>query len=212
MARLVFTNLLLSISATGRAETARRVAWIIQQAIEYAVGRGFIKAHEAHKLPQVLPGHAVTHFASIKKDELLGALLLAIDKIDSPVPRAALLVTAYCFPRVGELLASTWSEIDFKGHPIYTNGDAQRLALSIISAPTLNAAIGSAAPIAYPTWTCKDGHVVQLDEAYATDLCLTIQTYVTATYNKAAGLLTQVEAAQTAEELAAVVWSENVEA
>lgn len=53
---------------------------------------------------------------------------------------------------------------------------------------------------------------VQLDEAYATDLCLTIQTYVTATYNKAAGLLTQVEAAQTAEELAAVVWSENVEA
>lgn len=115
LARLVFTNLLLSISATGRVETARRVAWIIQQVMEYAVGRGFIKAHEAHKLTQVLPGHAVTHFASIKKDELLGALLLAIDKINSPVPRAALLVTAYCFPRVGELLASTWSEIDFNG-------------------------------------------------------------------------------------------------
>lgn len=102
---------------------------------------------------------------------------------------------------------TTW-----QGHPIYTDGDAQRLALSIISAPALATAIGSTQPVTYPKWTCKDGHVVQLDEAYATDLCLTIQCYVTATYNKAAGLLPQVEAAQTAEELAAVVWSENVEA
>ena len=61
----------------------------------------------------------------------------------------------------------------------------------------------------YPTWTCKDGHVVQLDEAYATDLCLTIQTYVTAMYNTAAELLTQVSTAQSAEDVAAIVWTEG---
>lgn len=112
MERLVFTNLLLSISATGKVETARRVAWIIQQVMEFAVGRGFMKAHEAHKLTKVLPKHAAVHFANTKKEELLGALLRAIEGLTSPVPRAALLVTAYCFPRVSELLAATWSEID----------------------------------------------------------------------------------------------------
>ncbi|MCI7403738.1 MAG: DUF4376 domain-containing protein [Pyramidobacter sp.] len=100
---------------------------------------------------------------------------------------------------------TTW-----QGHPIWTDGDAQRLALSVMAAPTLAAAVGSAAPVPYPTWTCKDGHVVQLDEAYATDLCLTIQTYVTAMYNTAADLLTQVGAAQSAEDVAAVVWPENL--
>lgn len=100
---------------------------------------------------------------------------------------------------------TTW-----QGHPIWTDGDAQRLALSVMAAPTLAAAVGSAAPVPYPTWTCKDGHVVQLDEAYATDLCLTIQTYVTAMYNTAADLLTQVGAAQSAEDVAAVVWPETL--
>lgn len=87
-------------------------AWIIQQVVEYAVGRGVMKAHEAHKLTKVLPKHAAVHFANTKKEELLSALLRAIEELTSPVPRAALLVTAYCFPRVGELLAATWSEID----------------------------------------------------------------------------------------------------
>lgn len=99
---------------------------------------------------------------------------------------------------------TTW-----QGHPIWTDGDAQRLALSVMAAPTLAAAVGSTAPISYPTWTCKDGFVIQLDEAYATDLCLTIQTYVTAMYNTAAELLTQVSAAQSAEDLAAIVWPEG---
>lgn len=99
---------------------------------------------------------------------------------------------------------TTW-----QGHPIWTDGDAQRLALSVMAAPTLAAAVGSAAPVSYPTWTCKDGFVIQLDEAYATDLCLTIQTYVTAMYNTAAELLTQVDAAQSAEDVAAIVWMEG---
>lgn len=99
---------------------------------------------------------------------------------------------------------TTW-----QGHPIWTDGDAQRLALSVMAAPTLAAAVGSPETVSYPTWTCKDGHVVQLDEAYATDLCLTIQTYVTAMYNTAAELLTQVGAAQSAEDVAAIVWTEG---
>lgn len=99
---------------------------------------------------------------------------------------------------------TTW-----QGHPIWTDGDAQRLALSVMAAPTLAAAVGSPETVPYPTWTCKDGFVIPLDEAYATDLCLTIQTYVTAMYNTAAELLTQVAAAQSAEDVAAIVWPEG---
>lgn len=51
----------------------------------------------------------------------------------------------------------------------------------------------------------KDGFVIHLDEAYASDLCLTIQPYVTAMYNAAAELLTQVAVAQSAGDVAAVV-------
>lgn len=98
----------------------------------------------------------------------------------------------------------------WQGHPIYTDGDAQRLALSVMSTPTLAAAVGSPETVPYPTWTCKDGFVIQLDEAYATDLCLTIQTYVTAMYNTAAELLTQVKAAQTADDLTAITWPEEL--
>lgn len=100
---------------------------------------------------------------------------------------------------------TTW-----QGHPIYTDADAQRLALSVMAAPTLAAAVGSPETVPYPTWTCKDGFVIQLDEAYATDLCLTIQTYVTAMYNTAAELLTQVGAAQSADDLAAIAWPEEL--
>lgn len=114
-----------------------------------------------------------------------------------------------------ELLAARDAAIrdgtTWQGHPIWTDGDAQRLALSVMAAPTLAAAVGSPETVPYPTWTCKDGHVVQLDEAYATDLCLTIQTYVTAMYNVAAGLLTQVAAAQSAEDVAAIVWPEDLD-
>lgn len=113
-----------------------------------------------------------------------------------------------------ELLAARDAAIrtgtTWQGHPIWTDGDAQRLALSVMAAPTLAAAVGSPETVSYPTWTCKDGFVIQLDEAYATDLCLTIQTYVTAMYNTAAELLTQVDAAQSADDLAAITWPETL--
>lgn len=113
-----------------------------------------------------------------------------------------------------ELLAARDAAIrdgtTWQGHPIWTDGDAQRLALSVMAAPTLAAAVGSPETVPYPTWTCKDGFVIQLDEAYATDLCLTIQTYVTAMYNTAAELLTQVGAAQSADDLAAIAWPEEL--
>ncbi|BDF77890.1 DUF4376 domain-containing protein [Pyramidobacter piscolens] len=131
-------------------------------------------------------------------------------------------VVAILGPTLDELKAAKRTEIiaardaavregaTWQGHPIYTDADAQRLALSVMAAPTLAAAVGSPETVPYPTWTCKDGFVIQLDEAYATDLCLTIQTYVTAMYNTAAELLTQVGAAQSADDLAAIAWPEEL--
>lgn len=94
----------------------------------------------------------------------------------------------------------------WKGHTIYTDSDAQRLALSIIAAPVLAASIGDSASAVYPTWTCKDDFIVQLDKETAADLCLTIQTYVTEQYNKAAELLKKVQSVENEEELNTIVW------
>lgn len=137
---------------------------------------------------------------------------LGVTIVDVPVP-VPTLEELKAAKRVEILAARDTAVRDgttWQGHPIWTDGDAQRLALSVMAAPTLAAAVGSPETVPYPTWTCKDGHVIQLDEAYATDLCLTIQTYVTAMYNTAAELLTQVSAAQSAEDVAAIVWPENL--
>ncbi len=112
LTRLVFTDFLLSISNRGRVDTAHRVAWIVQQVMDYAMERGYIKSHAASRLAKVLPKAVHKAFANTKDPELLGALLRAIDAIDSLITRAGLQVAAYCFLRVGEMLAATWSEID----------------------------------------------------------------------------------------------------
>lgn len=149
-------------------------------------------------------------FPAEPTQEDLTPLGVTIVEISDPVPTLEELKEA----KRQEILAARDTAIrdgtTWQGHPIWTDGDAQRLALSVMAAPTLAAAVGSSETVPYPTWTCKDGHVVQLDEAYATDLCLTIQTYVTAMYNAAAELLTQVAAAQSAEDLAAIVWPEDL--
>ena len=150
-------------------------------------------------------------FPAEPTQEDLTPLGVTIVEISDPVPTLEELKEA----KRQEILAARDTAVrdgtTWQGHPIWTDGDAQRLALSVMAAPTLAAAVGSSETVPYPTWTCKDGHVVQLDEAYATDLCLTIQTYVTAMYNAAAELLTQVAAAQTAEDLEAIVWPETLE-
>lgn len=87
LTRLIFTDFLLAISKRRRVDTASRLAKVLPKAV-----------HKA--------------FANTKDPELLGALLRAIDAIDSPITRAGLQVAAYCFLRVGEMLAATWSEID----------------------------------------------------------------------------------------------------
>lgn len=162
-------------------------AWTDQTAEQYAAAAEWCNTHGARIEDKgncyevvAIPEPTLDELKSAKRTEILAARDAAV--------------------RDG----TTW-----QGHPIWTDGDAQRLALSVMAAPTLAAAVGSAETVSYPTWTCKDGHVVQLDEAYATDLCLTIQTYVTAMYNTAAELLTQVDAAQSAEDVAAIVWMEG---
>lgn len=162
-------------------------AWTDQTAEQYAAAAEWCNTHGA-RIEDKGNCYEVVAIAEPTLDELKSA------------KRTEILAARDAAVRDG----TTW-----QGHPIWTDGDAQRLALSVMAAPTLAAAVGSAETVSYPTWTCKDGHVVQLDEAYATDLCLTIQTYVTAMYNTAAELLTQVDAAQSAEDVAAIVWMEG---
>lgn len=113
LTRQDFTSALLIICAGGKIETARRCAEIIQRVMNYALDRGFIRSHEAQRLKAVLPEIKRDQFASIENSEEMGKLLREIWSLRSIVVRSALQITAYCFPRVGELLQSNWNEIDF---------------------------------------------------------------------------------------------------
>lgn len=90
----------------------------------------------------------------------------------------------------------------WNGHPIHTDADAQRLVLALAGYPSLG-------ETPFPTWTCSDGHVVQLDQSSAQSLILTVQSYVSGLYDKSAGLITNILSAQTAEEVEAVVWDDD---
>jgi len=114
LTRQQVTAFLLSLSRRGTVVTARRVGEVIMAIADYALERGYITSHPLQNVTRILPQHTPEHFEHAQTPETFGALLAAIDQIKQPITRAALQVTALCFVRVGELLAATWAEIDFK--------------------------------------------------------------------------------------------------
>ena len=106
------TDFLLSLSKRGTVVTARRVGEIVMAVADFALARGYITGHPLQKVTRILPQHTGEHFEHAERPEEFGALLTSIDGIESTITRSALQITALCFTRVGELLASTWSEID----------------------------------------------------------------------------------------------------
>lgn len=115
LTRPVMTQPLIELVAAGKRETAKRVACIIAEILDYAVDRGYIQGHNGAHLSKALPAQEVKHFAHITNPSVIGHLLAALDRSKmSAVSKACILINLYCFPRIGEQLLSTWDEIDLR--------------------------------------------------------------------------------------------------
>lgn len=102
-------------------------------------------------------------------------------------------------------VGTTWRD-----HVIDTDEDAQRAISAQIVKSMAYQQLGR--PVPDSPWRLKDGSYIMLTDADFWDLSQTIEAHVSACYAREAALIAQVEAAQTAEELAAIVWAENLEA
>jgi integrase len=96
----------------GKVETAHRVAGRITAVFDYALDVGILEeGHPAGHLTRVLQSRKVkAPMASIPAHEA-GILLRAIDTYPEPVTRLGLLLAAYTFPRVSEILGFEKDEL-----------------------------------------------------------------------------------------------------
>jgi integrase len=101
------------IERRGKIETAHRAKQRVSQVMRYAVAKGLAKSDPARDLRGALKPLEVTHHASVKDPDKIGALLRAIDGYEGqPTTHAALKLAPLLFVRPGELRAAEWSEFD----------------------------------------------------------------------------------------------------
>jgi integrase len=92
-------------------ETAHRVAGRVTAVFDYAQDVGLIESHPAARLTRVLQSRKTKKpMASIQPQDA-GELLAAIRSYPEPVTRLGLLLAAYTFPRVSEILGFQKDEL-----------------------------------------------------------------------------------------------------
>lgn len=99
----------------GRVETAHRVAGRITSVFNHAIDTGVMESHPAASLSRVLIARSVKKPMACIHPEEVGQLLRDIDQYAEPVTRLGLLLTAYTFPRVGEVLGFRKDELKEDG-------------------------------------------------------------------------------------------------
>lgn len=108
--RADLVNVVQGVQSLGIIETAHRVAMHLRQIFEYAVDLGKIESHPANNLSRVLQTPVVKHMSCVPVSEA-GTLFKAIQSIEEPVNRLALLFVAITFVRSIELRGMRWNEI-----------------------------------------------------------------------------------------------------
>jgi integrase len=98
------------VQSLGIVETAHRVAMHLRQLFEYAVDLGKIESHPANNLSRVLQTPVVKHMSCVPVDKAKD-LFKAIQTIEEPVNRLALIFVAITFVRSVELRGMRWNEI-----------------------------------------------------------------------------------------------------
>ncbi len=96
----------------GKLESARRLRAAIGQVMRLAVATNRATMDPTPSLRGLIPAPRVKHRAAVTTPEAAGKLLTAISGYDQKVIRLALLLSAYTFPRPGELRLAKWDEVD----------------------------------------------------------------------------------------------------
>lgn len=107
-------EVLRTLEARGRYESARRLRSTIGRVFRYAVATARAETDPTFALRDALIAPKVTPRPAITDPKAAGGLLRAIETFDGqPTTRAALQLMALLFPRPGELRMAEWSEFDF---------------------------------------------------------------------------------------------------
>jgi integrase len=108
-------EVLRSVEARGRHETAKRLRATIGQVFRYAIATARADNDPTGALRGALTAPTVTHRAAITDPVQFGALLRAIDGfMGAPETKAAMELLALTFVRPGELRSAEWSEFDLE--------------------------------------------------------------------------------------------------
>jgi integrase len=106
-------EVLRTIEARGRHETAKRLRATIGQVFRYAIATARADNDPTGALKGALIAPTVIHRAAITEPVAFGALLRAIEGYNgAPETKAALELLALTFVRPGELRAAEWAEFD----------------------------------------------------------------------------------------------------
>lgn len=98
----------------GRLESARRLRAAIGQVMRLAVASGRAASDPTPALRGAIAAPKVRHRSALTEPRDAGRLMDAIVGYDGAVMRSALLLSAYCFPRPGELRLARWDEVDMR--------------------------------------------------------------------------------------------------
>ena len=103
------------IAASGRVETAHEVRTRFSQVFRYAGARGLINHDPSAFTVGAMVARRRGSFAGITTPKEVGKLLVAINRYseNNPIVGAALLLSAYLFPRNTELRGMRWEEIEW---------------------------------------------------------------------------------------------------
>lgn len=108
-------DVLRTVEARGRHETARRLRSTIGSVFRYAVATVRAESDSTILLRGALTQPVVKPRSAVTEPEAVGGLLRAIDHFDGqPSIRVALQLMALLFPRPGELRLAEWKEFDLK--------------------------------------------------------------------------------------------------
>ena len=106
-------DLLRKIAASGRHDTAISLRGFVSSVYRHAILDDLVDSDPSFPLRRTLKPATVRHRAAIIKPDDFGGLLRAVEEYDGqPTTHAALKLTAYLFPRRGELRHAEWREFD----------------------------------------------------------------------------------------------------
>jgi integrase len=134
MRSLTSGDLLLVVQRPERAakiETAHRLKQVFGSLFRYAIATGRADADPSTALRGALVPLKVTHRASLKNPQAIGAMLRAIDGYTGRgvAATAALKLAPLVFVRPGELRKAEWAEFEFKSAQWRIPGERMKMGL-----------------------------------------------------------------------------------